>query len=124
MSRVWSTLLVLTVACLVGLSVASAQDAEKKEGPKKPKRSLEQIFQKLDKDADGSLTFEEFKGKRTEPEQLEKAEQRFKRLDKDGDKSVSLKEFTERGPKREKKERREGKKPAKKPDKEGGKKEA
>ena len=121
MSRVWSTLLVLTVACLVGLSVASAQAAEKKEGPKKPKRTPEQIFQKLDKDANGSLTFEEFKGKRTEPEQVEKAEQRFKRLDKDDDKSVSLKEFTEPRPK---KERQGGKKPGKKPGKEGGKKEA
>ena len=113
MLKVWSTLLMLTVACLVGLNVASAQDAEKKEAPKKPKRTLEQIFQKLDKDAGGGLTFEEFKGKRTEAEQLEKAEKLFKKLDKDGDKSVSLKEFTERGPKREKKERKGGKKPGK-----------
>jgi len=120
MRKVWSTVLTLIVACLVGLSVASAQDAEKKEGRKKPERTPEQIFQKLDKDANGSLTFEEFKGKRTEPEQLEKAEQRFKRLDKDGDKAVSLKEFTERRPKREKKERKGGKRPGK----EGGKKEA
>lgn len=120
MLKVWSTLLMLTVACLVGLEVASAQDAEKKEGPKKPKRTLEQIFQKLDKDADGSLSFEEFKGKRTEPEQLEKAEQRFKKLDKDGDKSVSLKEFTERRPKKEKKEKKGGKRPGKEgPKKEG-----
>ena len=47
----------------------------------------------LDRNDDGKITFEEFKGKREEPEEIEEAEQRFKRIDKDGDKKLTLEEF-------------------------------
>ena len=46
----------------------------------------------MDKDSDGKLTWDEFKGTR-KPEELEQAEQNFKRMDTDGDKCLSLDEF-------------------------------
>lgn len=58
----------------------------------KPKPSPEERFKKLDKDSDGSLTLEEFKGK-AEGEKATKAEDRFKKLDKDSDGKLTLEEF-------------------------------
>jgi hypothetical protein len=39
------------------------------------------------------ITFDEYKGKRERPEEIEAAEQRFKRIDKDSDKELTLEEF-------------------------------
>lgn len=90
MTRFWSTLLVLTVACLMGLT-ASAQ--EKKDAAKKPQKSPEEVFSKLDKDADGKLTLDEFKANKKKPEQLEKAEKFFTARDTDKDGVLTLDEF-------------------------------
>ena len=56
----------------------------------------EKNFKALDKDGDGVLTFDEFKGNRKKPEAIEQAEQIFKLIDADGDKKLSLKEFVNR----------------------------
>jgi Ca2+-binding EF-hand superfamily protein len=75
--------LALFVAAAVGLPcVAMAQD----------KGDPEAAFAKMDKDSDGKLTLEEFKGKR-QGDKATKAEERFKKLDKNDDKSLNLEEF-------------------------------
>ncbi len=92
MTRFWSTVLVLTVACLIGLNASAA---EKKNGEaKKPKKTPEEIFQMLDKNNDGKVTLDEFKANKKTPEQLEKAEKAFKKRDADSDGVLTLEEFT------------------------------
>lgn len=77
----------LVLACVV----TSASFALAEEKPKKPV-DLEKVFKRLDKNSDGKVTFEEFKGKRDE----EKAKKAFARLDKNNDESLSLEEFKAR----------------------------
>ena len=62
----------------------------------KPKPDPAEVFKKMDKNSDGKLSFEEFKGKREEAE----AKKGFERLDKDKDGSLSLEEFKARGKKK------------------------
>jgi len=50
-------------------------------------------FKQMDRNDDGKITFDEYKGKRKNPEEIENAEQRFKRIDKNGDKKLTLEEF-------------------------------
>jgi len=61
--------------------------------PKRERPNPEEVFKKIDKNADGSIDLAEFKespmGKRDEA----KAEERFKKLDKDSDGKVTLEEF-------------------------------
>jgi Ca2+-binding EF-hand superfamily protein len=93
------TVAVLTVliACsvIVGTSVA-ADDAAAKKKPAKSKwvLAMEKNFETKDKDEDGLLSFDEYKGKARKPEAIERAEQIFKLIDADDDLKVSLKEFT------------------------------
>ena len=56
----------------------------------KGSKAAEERFNKMDKDADGKLSLDEFKGKRGG----EKAEAIFKLVDKDGNGSVCIVEFT------------------------------
>jgi Ca2+-binding EF-hand superfamily protein len=72
--------------CMLGLaySPASAQD--------KPKGPTEEMFKKLDTNADGKLSEEEFVGKKT-GEKADKAKEAFKKKDKDSDGFLSLEEF-------------------------------
>jgi len=98
------------LALCVGLNAAAAQDAAKKEAPKKPDAAkgekvkkqltdeekaamLEKMFTRLDKNGDKKLSFDELKGKQSDAKKLEALEKRFKAQDKDGDKSLSLEEF-------------------------------
>ena len=75
--------LALFAAVALGLPfVVMAQD----------KGDPEAAFKKMDKDSDGKLTLEEFKGKRM-GDKATKAEERFKKLDKNDDKSLNLEEF-------------------------------
>jgi Ca2+-binding EF-hand superfamily protein len=80
------SLFALIVAC--GLAVpALAADDKPKEKP-----SPEETFKRLDKNGDGKLSLEEFKGKR-QGEKATKAEETFKKKDKDSDGFLTLDEY-------------------------------
>jgi Ca2+-binding EF-hand superfamily protein len=79
----WASLAALVLA-FAGVPTWAADD--------KPKPDPEQLFTKMDTNADGKLSEEEFVGKRT-GEKADKAKARFAKLDKDGDKSLSKDEF-------------------------------
>lgn len=57
--------------------------------PEKPKMTPEERFKKLDKDANGSLSIDEFRGKKEASE----VEEAFKALDTNGDGAVTLEEY-------------------------------
>lgn len=57
------------------------------------KPTPEEHFKKLDKNADGKLSLDEFKGKKT-GEKAEAAEEMFKAKDKDSDGFLTLDEFS------------------------------
>ena len=131
-------LLSLALALFVGLSTVSAQDAAKKECPKKPaaekkekvkkppltdaqkaelakKRAAaaEKAFKAKDKDGNGKLTLEELKGKSKKPEAAEKAAKLLKAKDKDADGALTFEELTAKPAKPAKPAKKERKKPAK-----------
>lgn len=56
----------------------------------KPKATPEERFKRLDKNGDGKLSLEEFRGKQTENEKVKKA---FELRDKDKDGFLTLEEF-------------------------------
>jgi len=86
MSKLWSAVVFGIVVAFV--SSAFAQDAPKKEGHKHP--SPQQIFKKLDKDGNGTLTLAELKAN----ERIkDKAEAIFKRWDANKDGKVCCTEF-------------------------------
>lgn len=68
--------------CLVGLSVPAFAADDK----------AEKAFKKMDKDGNGSISVEEYVGKKT-GEKADKAKTRFGKLDKDQNGSLSLEEF-------------------------------
>lgn len=88
----------LLVGCLAALFTAilcgSPADAQEKKKP-----DLDAQFKRLDKNGDGKLSLEEFKGNRT-GEKAEKAETQFKRMDKNNDGFLTLEEFKNRGKKK------------------------
>ena len=92
-----SVVLTVLVACFVIVETSiAADDAPKKKKPASSKwvQAMEKSFKTLDKDEDGVLSFDEYKGKRRKPEAIERAEQIFKLIDADDDLKVSLQEFT------------------------------
>lgn len=76
-----------------------AKPAEGDPKPQKPKQSPEDRFKKLDKDGDGKLSIDEFRGKKTADE----AQEEFKKLDANGDGSISLEEYLAGADKKKKK---------------------
>ncbi len=88
-------LAVLVVCCvLVKTSVAAGDAVKKNPAQAKWVQVMTKTFKTKDKDKDGFLSFDEFKGKMKKPEAVEKSEQIFKLIDVDNDLKVSLKEFT------------------------------
>jgi hypothetical protein len=63
----------------------------------KPKMDPEAAFKKLDKDGDGSVSLEEFKGSARAKKDPAKAEEFFKKKDKDSDGKLTLEEFKAQG---------------------------
>lgn len=83
---------------------AKSAEAAKPAEPakeKKPQASPEERFKKLDKDGNGSLSLDEFRGKKS----AEEASEAFKKLDTNGDGSLSLEEFSAAGKKKGKKDK-------------------
>jgi Ca2+-binding EF-hand superfamily protein len=86
----------LAAAFLMGVTLAPVALADK--GDKKKPKDAAEVFKKLDKDGNGSLSLEEFTGKRD----AEKAKAIFAKKDKDGDGALSLEEFSAGGKKKKK----------------------
>jgi Ca2+-binding EF-hand superfamily protein len=83
--------LVTTLALLAIAAVSvNAQDAGKKKTPPNP----EEMFKKLDKDANGKVSKEEFLASPGAKKDAAKAEERFGKMDKDKDGSLTLEEMT------------------------------
>lgn len=59
----------------------------------KPKTTPEERFKKLDKNSDGKLSWDEFKGKQTDEEKLKTAKATFEKKDTDKDMHLSLEEY-------------------------------
>jgi len=88
----WRVILLLTLVLALTLGTVFAQEGRKK-GPPKDKPSIEEKFNRLDADKDGKLSLEEFKGKATKPEQIQRREKIFKMMDTNQDGFVTLEEF-------------------------------
>jgi Ca2+-binding EF-hand superfamily protein len=75
----------------------AAEPTTKKEGdqtkPPVKKVTPEERFKAMDKDKDGKLSFDEFKGRATKEETIKEREKQFAEMDTDKDKAVSLEEM-------------------------------
>jgi Ca2+-binding EF-hand superfamily protein len=92
-------LLAASLFCFVPVAIACAADdatAKPKDAPSAQAEIAAKNFKATDKNGDGVLDFDEFKGNRKKPEAIEKAEQIFKLIDTDGDRKVTLAEFANR----------------------------
>ena len=87
-------------ALLAGVFALSTVNLMADEKPEKKKRDPEAAFKKRDKDGDGKLSLEEFKGK-LKGEKATKAETAFKKKDKNNDGYLTFEEFK---PKKKKKD--------------------
>lgn len=101
---------ILTVLAM-GTMFATAADEKPAAGAKpeaaaaagksgKPKKDPAEVFKKLDTNADGKLSADEFKASPAGKKDAAKAEEMFGKKDKDGDKSLSLEEFSAHGKKK------------------------
>lgn len=97
--------LILSVTALLGslalVSLShSAEPAANDEGTKKSNRAVQ--FGKLDKNADGSLSKDEFMDRpsiKSDPASAEKAAKAFSKMDANGDGVLSKEEFVHAGKK-------------------------
>lgn len=79
----------LFVVALCSITFINAQE---RDGKRKP--NPERIFKKLDADANGSISLEEFKAKRLKGEnKAEQIEKRFAKMDADENGEVDMAEF-------------------------------
>lgn len=104
MKQLLCSLVVLAMGLgMVGMARAAEEKPKKQFDP-------EAAFKKMDKNSDGKLSLDEFKGKKKD-EALANAEKVFKAKDKDGDGSLTLEEFKatikKEGAKKQKKEKKE-----------------
>ncbi len=81
------------IACLLAAFALLLGTVTAKAVKAADKPTAEERFKKLDKDGDGKLTMEEYKGKKT-GEKAEAAEKDFKARDKDNDGFLTLDEFS------------------------------
>ena len=108
----------LSAVAIVSPTFAADDDKAAKKGKKK-RPNPEAAYKKIDANADGKVTLDEFKtalGKRKKPVNEKAATRQFKRKDKDGDGNLTLAEYSAKGkrgkknPKKPKGEKKEGKK--------------
>jgi hypothetical protein len=81
--------LILASLFVVPFAFASAAD----DAPVKPKRDPGQMFKNLDKDADGTLSFEEWKAGVIGQIDAARQPEVFKKKDADGDGKLTLPEY-------------------------------
>lgn len=81
----------ITLAALAAAALFTPCQAQ--DSSEKPKRTPEEIFAKLDKDGNKSLSKDEFMASKKAQQDPEKAAKKFGKLDADGNGSVSLDEF-------------------------------
>ena len=83
----------LLCALVLGLGFGSVSGEEKK--PEKKPADPAEVFKKKDKDSNGSLSLDEFMGKKVseDPAKTEKAKKAFAARDKDNDMKLTLEEF-------------------------------
>jgi len=86
--------ILLSLLAVPFLAVAVQAEEAKPAKPDKPKPDPEAAYKKLDANADGKLTLEEFKAGPRWKKEPEKAEGVFKKRDKDSSGDISLDEFT------------------------------
>jgi Ca2+-binding EF-hand superfamily protein len=81
------------LAGLTALSLYAAVCGVTVTADDKPKATPEETFKKKDKDSDGKLSWDEFKGKQTDEEKLKTAKATFDKKDANKDMFLSLEEF-------------------------------
>jgi hypothetical protein len=85
-------ILTLTALALAASTALAADPAKKSEG--KAKRDPEALFKKLDVNADGAVTKEEWEASRAAKKDAERAAKAFTTKDKDADGKLTKEEFT------------------------------
>ncbi len=86
--------ILLSLIAVPFFAVAVQAEDAKPAKPDKPKPDPAATYKKLDANADGKLTLEEFKAAPRWKKEPEKAEGVFKKRDKDSSGDISLEEFT------------------------------
>ena len=81
-------------ALAIATTLCFGQEGQKPKEPGKGKHpKAEQVFKKMDTNADNSLSLEEFKAGPRAKKSPDKADQIFKKMDSDSSGGVSLEEF-------------------------------
>jgi len=89
MKSITSILAILALAA----TVHAAEGDKKPEAGKKKAPNPEEMFKRLDKDGNGSISKEEYMASPQAKKDEAKAAERFGKLDKNGDGSLSKEEF-------------------------------
>ena len=76
-------LLSLALALSIGLTAAAADGKKKKNGPKAPKKTADEVFKEKDKNGDQKLSKDEFVGNPKKQAARDKLEAAFKKQDKE-----------------------------------------
>ncbi len=85
---------ILSILALTATLNAAEGDKKPEAGKDKPKMSPEEMFKKLDKDGNGSVSKEEFLASPGAKKDAAKATERFGKMDKNSDGSLSKEEMT------------------------------
>ena len=83
---------IIVAVTAFALCTAVGTAAEEKKGGDKPKPNFEEMFKKMDKDADGAVSLEEYKAVAGKKDPV-KAEETFKKKDKNSDGKLTIDEF-------------------------------
>ena len=88
----------MTVLSVLALSASFVMAAEvakdEKKADKKNTATPEERFKKLDSNADGKISMEEWNASPMAKKDATKAAEQFTKKDKDGDKNLSMEEFS------------------------------
>ena len=94
MSRFLTSVLVVAIAAVIGLNVASAAEEKKGKEGRRPQMDPEQAFKKLDTNGDGKLSLEEWsKGPMAQRAEEGKRKDIFAKIDANGDGGITLDEL-------------------------------